>query len=43
MTETPQMDISSTFIRKSIKGKKNIQYFVPDTVIAFMEGKNMYR
>jgi nicotinate-nucleotide adenylyltransferase len=43
MTETPQMDISSTFIRKSIKEKKNIQYFVPDTVIAFMEGKNMYR
>lgn len=43
MTETPQMDISSTFIRKAIKDKKNIQYFVPDNVIAFMEGKNMYR
>ncbi|MET3113190.1 nicotinate-nucleotide adenylyltransferase [Pedobacter sp. CG_S7] len=43
LTETPQMDISSTFIRKSIKDKKNIQYFVPDHVIAFIEGKSMYR
>jgi nicotinate-nucleotide adenylyltransferase len=43
MTETPQMDISSTFIRKAIQQKKNIQYLVPDQVIAFMDGKNMYR
>ncbi|WP_432714177.1 nicotinate (nicotinamide) nucleotide adenylyltransferase [Pedobacter sp.] len=43
MTETPQMDISSTFVRSAVKAKKNIQFFVPDQVIAFMEGKNMYR
>jgi nicotinate-nucleotide adenylyltransferase len=43
MTETPQMDISSTFIRKAIQQKKNVQYLVPDQVIAFMDGKNMYR
>ena len=43
MTETPQMDISSTFIRKAIQQKKNVQYLVPDSVIAFMDGKNMYR
>jgi nicotinate-nucleotide adenylyltransferase len=43
ITDTPQMDISSTFIRKAFKEKKSIQYFVPDTVLAFMEGKNMYR
>ena len=43
ITETPQMDISSTFIRKAIKDKKNIQYLVPDAVIAFIEGKGMYK
>lgn len=43
ITETPQMDISSTFIRKSIQQGLNVQYFVPDPVIAFMESKNMYR
>lgn len=43
ITETPQMDISSTFIRKAIKEGKNIQYFVPDKVLSFIEGKNMYR
>jgi len=42
-TDTPQMDISSTFIRKAVKEKKNIQYFVPDNVVAFIESKNMYR
>ena len=43
MTETPQMELSSTFIRKAIQQQKNIQYLVPDQVISFMEGKNMYR
>ncbi|TKC05058.1 nicotinate (nicotinamide) nucleotide adenylyltransferase [Pedobacter frigoris] len=43
ITETPQMDISSTFIRKAIKEGKNVQYFVPDNVLSFIDGKNMYR
>nr|WP_294872598.1 nicotinate (nicotinamide) nucleotide adenylyltransferase [uncultured Pedobacter sp.] len=43
ITETPQMDISSTFIRKGIKEGKNVQYFTPDNVLAFIESKNMYR
>lgn len=43
ITDTPQMEISSTFIRKAIKDKKNIQFFVPDTVLEFIEQKNMYR
>ncbi len=43
VTDTPQMDISSTFIRNAIKEKKNIQYFVPDQVLAFIERKNMYK
>ncbi len=42
-TESPQMDISSTFIRKAIAAGKNIQYFVPDKVLSFIESKNMYR
>lgn len=43
ITDTPQMEISSTFVRKGIKEGKNVQYFVPDKVLAFIEGKNMYR
>lgn len=43
LTETPQMEISSTFIRKSLKENKNIQFLVPDNVITFMDSKNMYR
>lgn len=43
VTETPQMDISSTFIRKGILAGKNVQYFVPDKVLSFIDSKNMYR
>lgn len=43
ITETPQMDISSTFIRKGIAAGKNVQYFVPEKVLAFIDSKNMYR
>lgn len=43
LTDTPQMDISSTFIRKAIMEHKSIQFQVPDAVIAFIESKNMYR
>lgn len=43
ITDTPQMEISSTFIRKAIQEGKNVQYFLPDNVLAFIDGKNMYR
>ncbi|WP_158796251.1 nicotinate (nicotinamide) nucleotide adenylyltransferase [Pedobacter sp. L105] len=43
LTATPQMEISSTFIRKALKENKNIQFLVPDQVIVFMDSKNMYR
>lgn len=43
LTETPQMEISSTFIRQALADKKSIQFLVPDNVIAFMDSKNMYR
>ncbi|MES2417495.1 MAG: nicotinate (nicotinamide) nucleotide adenylyltransferase [Bacteroidota bacterium] len=42
-TQTPLMEISSTFIRQAIKENKNVQFFVPDKVLKFMEQKNMYR
>ncbi|RAJ34402.1 nicotinate (nicotinamide) nucleotide adenylyltransferase [Pedobacter cryoconitis] len=43
LTETPQMEISSTFIRQALNDNKNIQFLVPENVIAFMDSKNMYR
>jgi nicotinate-nucleotide adenylyltransferase len=43
ITDTPQMEISSTFIRQSIKAGRNIMYFVPDNVLDFIESKNLYR
>ncbi len=42
-TNTPEMGISSTFIRKAIKENKNIQFFVPDKVLNFMESKALYK
>lgn len=43
VTETPQMDISSTFIRNAIKQEKSIQFLVPDAVIDFMDKKSLYK
>ncbi|MFC3561830.1 nicotinate (nicotinamide) nucleotide adenylyltransferase [Pedobacter jamesrossensis] len=42
-TDTPLMEISSTFIRKAIKENKNVQFFLPDKVIDFIDGKGMYK
>ncbi|RYE28167.1 MAG: nicotinate-nucleotide adenylyltransferase [Sphingobacteriales bacterium] len=42
-TDTPLMEISSTFIRKAISEKKNVQHFLPDNVLEFIERKSMYR
>jgi len=39
---TPQMELSATFIRKSIADKKDVRYFVPDPVLNFIESKNLY-
>lgn len=43
ITETPQMDISSTFIRQAVKQEKSIQFLVPDAVIDFMDRKSLYK
>lgn len=43
LTDTPLMELSSTFIRESIKTGKNIRYFVPDKVLDFIDKKGLYR
>lgn len=43
ITDTPLMEFSSTFIRKAVKDGRNIRYFVPDSVRAFIESKGLYR
>lgn len=42
ITDTPLMELSSTFLRKAIKEKKNIKYFLPDNVLNFIEKKGLY-
>lgn len=43
LTTTPLLELSATFIRKAIKAKKDVRYFVPDRVLEFIENKNLYR
>lgn len=43
MTDTPLMELSSTFIRQSYKQGKRIRFFVPDSVLEFIESKSLYR
>lgn len=42
ITDTPLMDLSSTFIRKSLKEGKSVRYFLPDSVIDFIEKAGLY-
>lgn len=42
VTDTPQMEISSTFIRRQIAAKKSIRYMTPDAVIDFIDKKGLY-
>lgn len=42
LTNAPHMEISSTFIRQSLKDGKSIRYLVPDSVIDFIESKGLY-
>lgn len=43
VTEAPLMEISSTFIRRSMAEGRNMQFFVPEKVWDFMEKKGLYR
>jgi nicotinate-nucleotide adenylyltransferase len=42
ITMTPLMELSASFIRKSLSEKKSVRYFVPDAVLDFIESKNLY-
>lgn len=42
VTDTPVMELSSTFIRKAIKEKKSVQYMIPEKVFRFIDSKNLY-
>jgi len=43
ITMTPLMELSATFIRQSLAQKKNVQYFVPDPVLKFIDDKSLYK
>jgi len=43
MTEAPVMEISSTFIRKAIKDKKDVSFFVPPAVWQYIDEMSFYR
>ncbi|GAA5025934.1 putative nicotinate-nucleotide adenylyltransferase [Marivirga lumbricoides] len=40
--EAPQMDISATFIRKSIKNNRSVKYLVPDAVLERINAKKLF-
>lgn len=42
-TDTPLMELSSTFIRKAIAEHKNTQFFLPENVLDFIESKSLYQ
>jgi len=42
ITMTPLMELSATFIRKALKEKKDVRYFLPDAVLEFIQNKNLY-
>lgn len=42
MTDTPVMELSSTFLRKAIKEGKSVKFYTPDAVIDFIDKKGLY-
>ncbi len=40
--EAPKMEISSTFIRRAIKGKKDIKYFMPQAAWEYLREMHFY-
>ena len=42
-TEAPLMQISSTFIRKAIKNKKNVRFYLPTPVFEYVDEMNFYK
>jgi nicotinate-nucleotide adenylyltransferase len=43
LTDAPMMDISATFIRKAIKDKKDIRFFLPGKVWEEIDSMNFYK
>ncbi|HSF90149.1 MAG TPA: nicotinate (nicotinamide) nucleotide adenylyltransferase [Saprospiraceae bacterium] len=41
--DVPMLDISSTYIRKSIANGLSIRYMVPENVYQFLDGSRLYR
>ncbi|MBK9639199.1 MAG: nicotinate-nucleotide adenylyltransferase [Bacteroidetes bacterium] len=41
--DAPQMELSSSFIRKSIKEGKDVSYMMPETVADYIDEMNFYR
>lgn len=42
ITSSPIMELSSTFLRQSIKDRKDIRFYTPDSVIEFIDKKGLY-
>jgi nicotinate-nucleotide adenylyltransferase len=42
-TDAPMMEISSSFIRRSIREGKDIRFFLPDKVHQYIEKEQLYR
>ncbi len=42
LVETPLMEISSSFIRKSIKNKKDVRYMMPEVSYKYMRDMHFY-
>ena len=43
LTNAPVIEISSSFIRKAIKEKKDVSCFMPDKVAAYIKEMNFYK
>lgn len=43
IVEAPQMDVSSSFIRKSIASDKDVRYFMPSEVYQYIDEMNFYK
>jgi nicotinate-nucleotide adenylyltransferase len=41
--DAPQMELSSSFIRKSIKEGKDVRYMMPETVADYIDEMNFYK
>ena len=41
-TDAPQIEVSASFIRKSIKNKKDVRYLMPESVFKYVEEMHFY-